>query len=75
VVATLPVIFVGSFGPACWWVVLQPRLKTPVANAYWPVMRAARAAHVRSYFHAYGDFGTRSVKDRQIVTEIVRFNF
>jgi hypothetical protein len=71
----LPVLYVGSFGPACWCAVRRPLLKAPVAYAYWPLTSVARAALCRSRLHDYADIGTRNNDDRIIVTEIVRFNF
>jgi len=73
--ALLPVFYVASFGPVCWCAARQPLLTVPAAYAYWPLTKAARAAHVRSRLHAYGDMGARGDADLDIITKIVRFDF
>src|SRR5262249_39049162 len=38
----LPVLYVASFGPACWAVANGKIAARPVARVYWPVLRLVR---------------------------------
>jgi hypothetical protein len=39
----LPVLYVASFGPACWVTASHPTLIMPAGYFYWPLTRAAWA--------------------------------
>jgi hypothetical protein len=38
-----PLIYVASFGPACWFSASDPAIVPQVARFYWPLTRAAWA--------------------------------
>jgi hypothetical protein len=52
----LPVLYVGSFGPACWLADRHTSAWSPVWNAYYP-LNAAAVRGPRFFFHALIDYG------------------
>jgi hypothetical protein len=71
-VAILPILYVASFGPACWWMATTiqqvpggPRIGSNAAyasRAYWPIgWVSARYPNLKSMFAWYARlFGARS---------------